>query len=488
MSAVLAAVVEAALTALIGSSAGSSGQQNRGYRGGSMQSNRGGGNRDGALGATLAVWARSAVSLLLQVLKWLCIGYALLTASAVLYAGLYWLAMPARLIKVPLYFDYGMRGFMRTREPPLARVDLLTRHTQWQLGEHMTVPPKVGERVLAAGQQYSVTLELSLPQSPANEKAGVFMLYTRLYDKEKQLLGSSARAAFLPHSSPLLRALRLFTLWPLYLMGMSTESEALEVPCFDYLEEVVDSPMAEAHVQLSSPSVQVYEAWLVISPQLTGLPWLMREWFYTCAILGTLSIALLLACTGGFAYLILTVEEGHRPHIVQPQGGLLGSSGSTAQQYSSTQWNGSPRNGDGGGGDRSPEQRAMGHDDSGDHLGRYPSDSATTVFASEPLLASRNNNNSNNNNDDGGGDDNFNFQQHSTSSLLSGSSERWSAAGLLGGRGDSGGLLRRRTSNLVDDQRQMDEYRRHEQVESGPLLGTKAHSSMGLLQDDDSDG
>jgi Putative adipose-regulatory protein (Seipin) len=70
------------------------------------------------------------------------------------------------------------------------------------------------------------------------------------------------------------------------LLGLKSESERIYIQFFDHYQESIENPLTAIKVQLSSADVQLYAAWLVISPQLKGLQWIMHNWFYTSAAVG----------------------------------------------------------------------------------------------------------------------------------------------------------------------------------------------------------
>lgn len=57
-----------------------------------------------------------------------------------------------------------------------------------------------------------------------------------LLDEKDNELARSARAAMLPHTSGLLKAIRIFCAWPLYLFDFALEADTVHVPCFDFYE------------------------------------------------------------------------------------------------------------------------------------------------------------------------------------------------------------------------------------------------------------
>jgi Putative adipose-regulatory protein (Seipin) len=103
-------------------------------------------------------------------------------------------------------------------------------------------------------------------------------------------LSSIAQTAQIKLNMLLLRSCdlhyRLALLWPFHMLGMKSESESIYIQFFDHYQESIENPLTEIKVQLSNADVQLYAAWLVISPQLKGLQWIMHNWFYTSAAVG----------------------------------------------------------------------------------------------------------------------------------------------------------------------------------------------------------
>ncbi|CAN0272046.1 unnamed protein product [Scytosiphon promiscuus] len=207
--------------------------------------------------------------------------------------------MPLRLHDKPLYFDYSNRA---TKGGATGTADFLAQHTQWEPSA-LTKVKRLDTKVLQPGQHYKVGLELQMPTSYTNRRVGVFMVHTTLVDHEDNELASSARPAMLPHTSALRKGIGMVFSWPLHVAGLRQEVETVHVDCMDFYEENAAHPLTKAIVTVSSGRVQFYRASINITPELKGLPWLMRDWFYSTLAAGVLFIASLELMLFGFCYI-----------------------------------------------------------------------------------------------------------------------------------------------------------------------------------------
>ncbi|CAM9574709.1 unnamed protein product, partial [Hapterophycus canaliculatus] len=180
-------------------------------------------------------------------------------------------------------------------------VDFLAQHTQWKPSP-LTRVDRLDAKVLQPGQHYKVGLELRMPTSYTNRRVGVFMVHTTLLDHEDNELATSARPAMLPHTSALRKGIGMVFSWPLHVAGLKEEAETVSVDCMDFYEENAAHPLTKAVVTVSSSRVQFYRSSINITPELQGLPWLMRDWFYSTLAAGVLFIASLELMFFGFCY------------------------------------------------------------------------------------------------------------------------------------------------------------------------------------------
>lgn len=63
-----------------------------------------------------------------------------------------------------------------------------------------------------------------------------WQIRTTLLDDEDNELATSARPAILPHTSGILKGVRMFFMWPLHLFGLKQEAETVLVSCINFYE------------------------------------------------------------------------------------------------------------------------------------------------------------------------------------------------------------------------------------------------------------
>lgn len=64
----------------------------------------------------------------------------------------------------------------------------------------------------------------------------IFQVHTTLLDADSNELGSSVRPAMLPHTSGLVKSLKLFFTWPLFVLGLKGEADTVFVSCMNFYE------------------------------------------------------------------------------------------------------------------------------------------------------------------------------------------------------------------------------------------------------------
>jgi len=93
------------------------------------------------------------------------------------------------------------------------------------------------EHFLMVGQPYKIVLELEMPESPANQNLGMFMVCTKLKNREQDLVAKSCRSAMIQYKSALLHAINTFALSPFLLSGSSEEKQKVTVELFSNFQE-----------------------------------------------------------------------------------------------------------------------------------------------------------------------------------------------------------------------------------------------------------
>lgn len=246
----------------------------------------------------LLQWGRSRGSLLVlrarrAVLRGgvlLCVTLLLLWASIFLYGTFYYSYMPAVTFVRPVHYafrtDCGSPG-PELCSFPTANVSLLG----WNR-----------EKVLLYGQLYRISLELELPESPANRALGMFMVTVTCYGAGGRPLASAARAAMLHYRSRLLRTLHTVAFAGVFLAGFAEEKQTLEIELYSRYREDPYAPTVGAVLEIQSKRIQLYGARLRVHAHFTGLRYLLYHFPLSSALLGV---------AGNFTFLALLLLAGY---------------------------------------------------------------------------------------------------------------------------------------------------------------------------------
>ncbi|KAJ6657010.1 hypothetical protein lerEdw1_003011 [Lerista edwardsae] len=245
------------------------------------------------------LWAQEVTSLLmlrvrrtvLQTAILFCVLLLLLWISVFLYGSFYYSYMPTVSYVSPVHFHF--RTDCSSSGPelcsfPIANVSFIKDNR---------------DRVLMYGQPYRISLELELPESPANQDLGMFMVVISCYTKGGRIITSSARSTMLHYRSKLLQALDTLAFSSLFLSGFSEQKQTVEVELFsDYKEDSYTTTIG-AVIELQTKRVQIYGAHLRIHAHFTGLRYLLYNFPVTSAILGVSSNFAFLSVIVLFSYL-----------------------------------------------------------------------------------------------------------------------------------------------------------------------------------------
>ncbi|XP_066466357.1 seipin [Tiliqua scincoides] len=252
----------------------------------------------GSTGPSL-LWAQEVASLLmlrvrrtvLQTAILFCVLLLLLWISVFLYGSFYYSYMPTVSYVSPVHFQF--RSDCDSTGPelcsfPIANVSFIKDNR---------------DRVLMYGQPYRISLELELPESPANQNLGMFMVAISCYTKGGRIFSSSARSAMLHYRSGLLQTLDTLAFSSLFLTGFSEQKQTVEVELFSDYKEDSYTPTVGAVIEIQTKRVQIYGAHLRIHAHFTGLRYLLYNFPVTSAILGVSSNFAFLSVIVLFSYL-----------------------------------------------------------------------------------------------------------------------------------------------------------------------------------------
>ncbi|TRZ09924.1 hypothetical protein HGM15179_017183 [Zosterops borbonicus] len=208
---------------------------------------------------------RGARRALLRGALGLSLALLLLWAALFLYGSFYWAYLPSAAVLRPLHL-----AFRSDCDPPGPELCSFPSANVSLLGEHR-------EKVLLYGQQYRLSLELELPESPVNRELGMFMVALTVYGDGGRALARAERAAMLHYRSRLLRALHTVTFAGLLLSGFAEQSQSLELELLGRYREDPYTPTLGAFVEIRSRRVQLYGARLRVDAHFSGLRLVAHE-------------------------------------------------------------------------------------------------------------------------------------------------------------------------------------------------------------------
>lgn len=145
------------------------------------------------------------------------------------------------------------------------------------------------QQLLMIGQQYKIYLNLEMPESPANQNLGMFMVCVQLHDKENQLVNNACRSTMLHYRSYLLHTLTTLVFSPMMVFGHKEEKQNIVLELFADFEEDQNHPVTDIYVEIQSRHVELYSATLHICAHFTGIRYFMFHWPVLAAAVGITS-------------------------------------------------------------------------------------------------------------------------------------------------------------------------------------------------------
>ena len=273
--------------------------------------------------STIALWTLKFWAVVFVGAAW-CIG--LLVTSCLTYILFYHWMIPTHSTSIPLHFD-----FSTTLVAPHATVHLHGEKQQWRYTGLTDVHADLAmeqarSRYFSPGHQYNAYLDLSFPDSQANQDIG--MISVEMLAMSNTTLLASSMQSFLPqYTSPLVRWLYTWSFALPLVFGLVQEKQTITLHMFDQLQESEAFPISHFRVSLGNHQgawkFQLYGGMLRLQVHLFGLRWFMYHWpLSTAAVIGgmifsiqafwsavLLLFACLMCCSGGSA----TGEGEHQP-------------------------------------------------------------------------------------------------------------------------------------------------------------------------------
>ncbi|XP_068182133.1 seipin-like isoform X2 [Antennarius striatus] len=229
-----------------------------------------------------------------------------------LYWSFYFSYMPRTAFSFPVYYYFRTGCESPTSflcSYPVANISLMRKNL------HM----------LTFGQIYQISLHLEMPDSPANQQLGMFMIKSTCFSVDGgsvsssshtgSLLvsGSSSRFAMLRYRSDLLKYLEMLLLLPAFLGGVAEQTQMLEVELFSsYMNSPYD-PATFVFIEIVSNKVQIYSSQLHIHAVFTGIRYFLFHFPLLSAVVGVFSNFIFLSLLLGLSYvrLLLTSAPDH---------------------------------------------------------------------------------------------------------------------------------------------------------------------------------
>lgn len=238
---------------------------------------------------------------LLEMAIMICVILLVFWVALFLYGSFYYSFMPTANYITPVYFAYrtdcstphhAMCSF------PVANISLLKN------GKH---------EIMTYGQPYQITLELEMPESPANQQLGMFLVKMSPYSKAGQILDISARSAMLHYRSSLLRALDTMMFSPMLLSGVSEQKQSVMVELYSEFRDNSYKPIVGAAIEIHSQHIQIYRANLFIFAHFTGIRYLLYHFPLMSALIGVMSNFAFLSLIIILSYLQFSLGDRRSP-------------------------------------------------------------------------------------------------------------------------------------------------------------------------------
>ncbi|KAL7575832.1 hypothetical protein ACA910_003155 [Epithemia clementina (nom. ined.)] len=179
---------------------------------------------------------------------------------------------------------------------PFAMIDLFARHNAWTAFISDVEPlPNTANRLLNPGQGYYVELSLDLPESLANQQAGIFGIIVELYSsRNKTMLAAARISTRLPHESSWVGVIRKISILPALVVGALEESRTVYVSPFRHFTESKEHPLQFVSIFISGrdAEVEINKSVIRIVEELNKFQEHLKEWHYSCFMAGTLSFIL----------------------------------------------------------------------------------------------------------------------------------------------------------------------------------------------------
>uniref|UniRef100_A0A3Q3QQ32 Seipin n=1 Tax=Monopterus albus TaxID=43700 RepID=A0A3Q3QQ32_MONAL len=230
--------------------------------------------------------------------------FLLFWLAAFLYGSFYYSYMPRAAFSTPVHYHYrtdceSPASFLCSY--PLANISLMRNK----------------KHVCSVHQAYRISLQLEMPESPANQELGMFLIKATCFSQDGSQVATSARSSMLRYRSNLLRSLGTLLFLPAFLTGAAEQKQVVEVELFsDYTDDPY-APAETAIIEILSNKVEIYSSHLYIHAHFTGIRYLLFYFPVISALVGVSSNFIFLSVLSVLSYIRLLLGVGWRPEQVR---------------------------------------------------------------------------------------------------------------------------------------------------------------------------
>nr|XP_020446437.1 seipin isoform X2 [Monopterus albus] len=245
--------------------------------------------------------------------------FLLFWLAAFLYGSFYYSYMPRAAFSTPVHYHYrtdceSPASFLCSY--PLANISLMRNK----------------KHVLTFSQAYRISLQLEMPESPANQELGMFLIKATCFSQDGSQVATSARSSMLRYRSNLLRSLGTLLFLPAFLTGAAEQKQVVEVELFsDYTDDPY-APAETAIIEILSNKVEIYSSHLYIHAHFTGIRYLLFYFPVISALVGVSSNFIFLSVLSVLSYIRLLLGVGWRPEQLRIDRPLSEREGNTNNQ------------------------------------------------------------------------------------------------------------------------------------------------------------
>lgn len=205
--------------------------------------------------------------------------------STLLYGSFYFFYMPgSQTLSHPVHFTFQPCDL--SQKEIGSKCSYLTANMTWN-----------PTRPLVGAIQHRIALQLEMPPSEANTKAGMFMvcvhLLTLSLDAKDETIEPLAwcRSALVPFKSSGLHWIEALLLGPWQIMGLISNDETIWVEFFNGVLNLKDTSLISVGLEIQSREVDVQKAEFFVHAHFSGLRHLMFHHPIVCSLVGISSVS-----------------------------------------------------------------------------------------------------------------------------------------------------------------------------------------------------